>query len=344
MGPDDREHLDPDDPANAPSAGRAAERADLAVVDPRYAGGVAPGEPYTGHGPNRWTGGGFSLARAIRRGWWLVLLPAIVLLAGAIYVGVERKPTYTAQAQLNVGSLDVQTQALPGFVQAASSLASSYSRVATSDRLLGQVAKQTGQSLSSLRGRVTATPLSGDPIVTLAAAAPSDAEARRVATAATNDLVAYVQAIQQPSQSTAMLLSRYRTASSTALQLQDRVRQLRARRPTVPASVLNQAQTKADTAQLQTSSLSQLYTQAVQNGQGAASIRVLKSATTSSSDRRSVLQRLAFIGFFGGLVIGIALAALLETRRDRGRREAAATAAAAALLEARRGRRRLAAP
>ena len=54
---------------------------------------------------------------------FLFILPIIVLAAAGAALGLARTPTYTTESRVSVTRLDVQTQALPGYAQAAKSLA-----------------------------------------------------------------------------------------------------------------------------------------------------------------------------------------------------------------------------
>src|SRR5215475_513841 len=75
-----------------------------------------------------------TLASSVARHPFIVLLPAILLLAAGIVVGGKKHPTYSAAATINVGKADIATQATPGYVQASEALAASYSRLVTSQR------------------------------------------------------------------------------------------------------------------------------------------------------------------------------------------------------------------
>jgi capsular polysaccharide biosynthesis protein len=264
---------------------------------------------------------GSPFLRAAARRWWLILLPALALLAVAIFLGLSRAPTYTARTQANVGSIDARTQALPGFVEGAKSLASAYSRFVVSDRIIDATARRVGMSSAEVRRRITATPVPSAPIVTILATGPSGEEARRVADAAMLELSDYVKKLEGASSRSARLLSEYRARTNSANLLQARYDRLRAARQndsgSVSAARITEVKTQADTDRLRAQTLGQMYSDARARDEGAAEISLLNSATSATSDRNSVLQRLAFVGFFGGAAIGLGLVAMWEGRRRR---------------------------
>src|SRR5450755_3430585 len=91
-------------------------------------------------------GGSVTLASAVRRHPVLAILPAILLLAAGIVVGTKKAPTYSATATINVGKSDINTQATPGYVQASTVLASTYSRLVMSQHISVPTARLVNQS------------------------------------------------------------------------------------------------------------------------------------------------------------------------------------------------------
>ena len=270
---------------------------------------------------------GSPFLRAAARRWWLILLPALALLAAAIALGLTRAPTYTAKTQSNVGSIDARTQALPGFVEGAKSLASAYSRIVMSDRIVEATATRVGLPTASVRDRVTSTPVPSSPIVTVSATASSEGEATDLANAATQELGEYVAELEGSSSRSSELLSEYRKRTNSANRLDAEYDSLREARQDDPDAVsdsrIAEVKTRADTDRLRAQTLGQMYSDARGRDDGAAEIRLLNGATTATSDRDSVLQRLAFVGFFGGAAIGLGLVALWEGRRRRRHRSPA---------------------
>src|SRR5206468_5370899 len=59
----------------------------------------------------------------------LVLLPVLTFLVPSLLVAFAKEPVHTAEARLLVGGFDAQSQAIPGFVSATESLASTFARL-----------------------------------------------------------------------------------------------------------------------------------------------------------------------------------------------------------------------
>ncbi|MDX6675001.1 MAG: hypothetical protein QOH11_2419, partial [Solirubrobacteraceae bacterium] len=68
-----------------------------------------------------------SLGTALKRSWQVVLAGVLVCVGVAVAVGLLRAPNYKAESQLFVGSYDVRSVAIPGFVTASAQLADAYS-------------------------------------------------------------------------------------------------------------------------------------------------------------------------------------------------------------------------
>jgi uncharacterized protein involved in exopolysaccharide biosynthesis len=92
-----------------------------------------------------------SLGSALKRSWLLILVCVLVCAGAGIAIGLLRSPVYKSQSQLFVGSFDVRSVAIPGFVTASQQLADAYSRLAASDAVVVPVARPRGRSPAPLR-------------------------------------------------------------------------------------------------------------------------------------------------------------------------------------------------
>src|SRR4051794_35710672 len=126
---------------------------------------------------------------AIRRHKILFLLPLVLFIgAGAAY-GFVRKPTYTAEARLQVGRLDVsQPGALAGFANATQALAATYSRAITADQIRVPVAQKTGLRPGQVGSHLTATPVREGAVIRVIANDKHRARAIDIANVATQQL------------------------------------------------------------------------------------------------------------------------------------------------------------
>ncbi|MEA2293673.1 MAG: hypothetical protein QOE86_1312 [Solirubrobacteraceae bacterium] len=259
-----------------------------------------------------------SLGSAMLRNWRLVLLPVIVLVAAAIALGLIRSPRYDAQAQLNVGSLDAQAQAVPGFVEATQTLASAYSRIAVTPSVLVPTARDLGMSVGALRGSVTVTPVIGNPLILITGSAGSSGDARRIAAAMSTHLVTAVQRLGGGTRRADALLEEFRQASSERSAAQSKLDHLRASLSASTAAT-RAAQSDLATAELRAQTAGNLYQNARSASTGASGVQVLQAAQVAGNDRATKLQQLGFVALAAGLVLGAALALARESRRQRRR-------------------------
>src|SRR3954469_3753016 len=101
--------------------------------------------------------------QAILRSLPLVILPVILLVGGAVAYGLYRSPTYTSEARLNVGGLNLTTQTLAGYTTAVQQLAVAYSRAIDARPVVAPVAKKLRLPVADVADRISATPIQGSP-------------------------------------------------------------------------------------------------------------------------------------------------------------------------------------
>ncbi|HEY2652303.1 MAG TPA: hypothetical protein VGI50_10305 [Solirubrobacteraceae bacterium] len=263
-----------------------------------------------------------TLGRAIARHPFLVILPAIFLLAAGIVAGTKKHQTYTASAMINVGKSDIITQATPGYVQAAQVLASSYSRVVMSQHVSVPVARALGEPLSTVSSDITAAPIPGEPTFTITATSASPQGAMQLANAAVNAVVKFANVSQTQQGSPGQLLGRFVGAQSRADSLHSKSASLAAKLAAggtgVTQSQVTKAQVASQVAALQAQAAGNAYTTLMENGV-APVLDVFNPATYATGNRTSNIEKYAVVGLVAGLVLGMALAALvggLEARRD----------------------------
>ena len=298
---------------------------------PSAAANGAAGDPAVT--PDR---GPVTLAAAVRRHPVLTVVPAIVLLAVGIVVGAKQPPTYSATATINVGKSDINTQATPGYVQASTVLASTYSRLVMSQHISVPAARTVHQSAAAVGANLTAVPIPTQPTFTITATGHSPQAAVKLTNAAVSALQGFVDRSATQQGGTTQLLAKYKIASTHADQLQQTSRTLQrtlarqqagltqtapTQTPVTQAPVsqaqVTQAQVAAAAASLQAEALGNQYLSLAQNG-SAPTLDVLISPTaTTASNRTSNIEKYAVIGAVGGLIIGIALAALVSNVRVR---------------------------
>ena len=262
-----------------------------------------------------------SLARVALRYWWLVLLPVLALVGAAIGLGLQREPTYRAQSELNVGSINARTQAVPGYVEAAKSLASSYSRMTETRAFLVEVSRRADLSVAEVRDRLAVSPVVDNALITVQATGRSEQDAVGLTRQATRELVRTVGAINRRADDSADLLRDYRRKSLTASRAEVRAQRLRNQvaqdASRVSSGRLARAESEAATAKLEADTAGQRYTAATQVQSPAAGVEVIDPARATGDDQREQLQKMGFVGLVAGLVVGLGFAALADRRRRR---------------------------
>jgi capsular polysaccharide biosynthesis protein len=253
------------------------------------------------------------LASALKRSWLLVLVCVLACAGAGIAIGLLRSPVYKAESQLFVGSFDVRSVAIPGFVTASQQLADAYSRLGASDAVVVPVARQLGLTPAQVRERLSSSNVPGSPVVRLTAEGPSRGAAVDLARAATNETVNQVRVLTTRTDEGSQLFARFKTAAAKSQRADARVSRLQSRGASQQAILA--AQTDAQTAKLEVQTLANLYGEARANSGGAAQAHVVNSAVTATSDRGQVLQQLVLLGAVAGLVAGAGLAVLRERRR-----------------------------
>lgn len=263
-----------------------------------------------------------SLAADLLRGWPLILLTTLILVAAGIVTGLRRDPVYTAETRMAVGSINASAQSVPGYVAAAEALASSYSRISASDQLVVPLSRRVGLPPEEIEERVEAAPVPEAPLLRMTAEGSSEQDAIVLAEAAAQELREFVANTETNNQRASEALQEYRRWSREAVRLESRLDQRRGIRRVspgaVPLSEIQQLQSAAEVARLRAEGAGSQYQALRERSIERAGLTVVRRARSASSDRNAVIQQLAFVGLVGGLLIGGGLAAL-RGRRRRGR-------------------------
>jgi hypothetical protein len=262
-----------------------------------------------------------SLGRDLARGWPLILLATLILIAAGVATGLRRDPVYTAETRMAVGSINASAQSVPGYVAAAETLASSYSRIAASDQVMLPLARRVGLPPGEVEERLEAAPVPESPVLRVEAEGPSERDAIALSEAASSELRDYVADSEANDARVSEALQEYRERSREAVRLETRLEQRRAIRRVNPAAVpledVQALQSAAEVARLRAQGAGTQYQALRERAIERAGLTVVRRPRGASSDRNSVTQQLAFIGLVGGLAIGSGLALLRARRRRR---------------------------
>jgi capsular polysaccharide biosynthesis protein len=275
-----------------------------------------------------------NVVRAMVWNWWVVLVAVLVFAFIGAVVAIVRTPTYTATAKLAVGRIDINSPgALSGYAVATQALATGYSRTITAQAVVKPAAAQTDMSVSEAENSLTATPVAESPVFRVDATSVSKSTAIDLANASSHALVRYAARLNQDNPDSARLYRQYRTATvlrKIAEQELHSATEAASSEPTGTALAdVAQAQSSADAADLRANALGKAYTASVQGQAATQLIQILSPATDATSDRRSVLMILVFVGAVLGLLIGGVLATWRESRLNRDESQPADAAAPA---------------
>lgn len=256
---------------------------------------------------------------AVQHNWRYVAVPAVVALLLAVAVGYAIKPVYTAQTTMNVGRLDVNTQAIPGYATAIQNLAAAYARLVTADGVLGPVATKMHLSIPQVSARVNGSPVALAPLLLVTATGSTAPGAVSLANSVAASLANYVSNLNLGGtdphhlnlggSDAATLLSQYKPAVNQLNKLQTQLAVVLSK-PQTPANdrLRVTLQTAVQDQTLQVDALKTAYLTS-QEGLGSASIvQILNSATSASSNHHARIAELGFGGLAFGLVFGVGLA------------------------------------
>lgn len=248
-----------------------------------------------------------------RRHPFLVLVPVILLVAGAVAVGVHRSANYTATTHLQVGGVNLNAPgALTGFSTATASLASAYARAVYANDVVVPVARRYHLTPQGVRERISATPIPQSPLFSITAKDKTAGGAMTLANAVSKSLVSFIGKASASNPDLTRLYGQFRGIASAYNGAQIRASAAQQRylheRTTANFNALRDARTSAQVAQLQASTIQSAYRDAAQGQQNTTTTTLLDSAAGATSDRKSKLELLAFIGLLAGLAIGLALA------------------------------------
>jgi capsular polysaccharide biosynthesis protein len=262
--------------------------------------------------------------RAALRRPLLVILPVVALAALAVVVAQLRKPTYTAESRVAIGSFNPSQDAAPGAAYAGTQFAAAYSRAIGAHDVVAPVARQTGVPAGAVAGRVTATPIPDSPMLRIDGTGPSADAAIKMTNAATQSLLAYVRRSDVTGARATDVLNEFRAAQADASRAHNKVdiRQKAVDREPDSDSAqraLDKSQTRADTLDLRVKALRTAYLQQAQSESSGIPVRTLNAAGAASSDASKSLKLLVTIGVLAGLAIGVALATAFEAGSARRR-------------------------
>ncbi len=263
-------------------------------------------------------------------------LVVIGLVAGAV-AGYEHPVSYTAQAKLLVGRTSgLAEDEVPGLAAAVQGLAADYARLITATNVVS--ATEANLHDSSLPGNLTASPVPQSSVIEVQATATNEGVAvslanagaaalTKVVTEVTNDGEAQLQPIlRNYNKADAVVEQETATANLLQTELNNFVAKVGNQSPT-PAeqafeqslnSQIAQAQTQADTARMQANAYMSQYQAALPPlATQQEMVQEVGTAAYTGSNRTSYTEAAGLGGVAAGLVIGLAGASFIDSRKGR---------------------------
>jgi hypothetical protein len=242
----------------------------------------------------------------------LVVLPILLFLVPGILLGLTRTPTYTSDARLLLAGFDVQSAALPGFVEASRTLADTYARLVDTDAVVQPVAKALSLPRTDVVGHISASSIADSAIIRIEGRASSKEDAARFASAAATALSSYVRDLGGQGD---QLQAEYRAAVKTFADATARKEALDGAYAVTPSAANRNARSEAtadyELAKANADRAANRYNGA---GGGGASLALVGPPNTASSDRLSTLELLIAAPLLLGSIVGLALATIVVNR------------------------------
>ncbi|MDQ3504060.1 MAG: hypothetical protein M3486_10710, partial [Actinomycetota bacterium] len=150
----------------------------------------------------------------------LALFPIVALLVLGIGAALGTPAVHTAQAQVLVGRVDVESTAVPGFVAANENLAGLYARIAETSVIAAPVGDALGLSSGQVLSQVAASPIPETSIVRVEASSDNSQDAVVLAAEVADKLITYVEGNSVRPAGVETSLEDFETASAELLQAQ----------------------------------------------------------------------------------------------------------------------------
>jgi polysaccharide biosynthesis transport protein len=260
---------------------------------------------------------------AVRRHPFLAVLPLLILTAAGILLGLARKPVYTATSRMYVQVPSGEPSTLFAVTDAASGLASAYSRAVAASAVGNAVSRDLADDPAAAAGATSATPVPDSPIVKVTAQASSQRAAVSLANVTAAELAKYINGLNTSNTASQYALAAFSTATHRVARARATLVDAQAAVAALPSTdakaQLESARAAYEVAQLRQSAAKARFT-SLQSGQ-QPSLEPLRNASGATDDRKSKLELYGFAGLLAGALAGCALAmagGALDTRLRSG--------------------------
>ncbi len=268
---------------------------------------------------------------ALRRAWLVAALLTMFGLVLGLGYADTRQVTYTAESRVAVGTGSLSASAVAGYTIGVESIAADYARSVTTDDAISHLTPTLGNAVSGVLA-VNASPLPSSAVIRVDVDATSSDLALKAVTAVTTTFVNSINA-QVSSRSPATVLKSYQAVQAKLVpaQTQQQADQaelaaLRAQTPPVATKIaaaqaaVNQDAVTVSTLTTQASALNLQYQNLVSSPAAENGLRRVQSASLIGSNERSLVERYALLGLAVGVLLALAAATWLDSRRVRAER------------------------
>jgi capsular polysaccharide biosynthesis protein len=267
---------------------------------------------------------------AIARNKLIVFVCAIALASAGVLYGAARHPTYEASTTLQVGTVNLNSPGFYGFVQAASSLATVFSRTITAGPVLEDLQAKLGVTPSQAARRLAAEPIPISPSFRIVATGDSASSAIALANTTAAAVISYERhAAEGTSPQTAALLKEYSKAAEQLEQATAAVEGLRAQLAREKTNrgaaarfgaALLRARVAQSDARTRANALEASYRNVTVANAGAnpagGLVSLVAAASTATNDHSSKIKLYGLVGLLAGLTLGCILAIVRERVRS----------------------------
>ena len=256
------------------------------------------------------------VAALARRHPRLVVGSAVAAMLFALVIVALRPAAYVADAKLLVGTFEVPSEAVPGYVLASQSLAASYERLPETDLVEKQVSEQLGIEPAEVRRQISVTAIPNSAILLVQATSTDAEKARRMADAMAEGIDAAVEELAVRGDS-GEALAQFEEATRELVAAQLVETEARATFDAAPSSSnqqnLNDASLAVATAELTAQSRADEYLQTQKRPSSSSDVRTLGGSIVTQSSR--LVATLAALIL--AAVVGAAVGLLLAWRKER---------------------------
>lgn len=249
----------------------------------------------------------------------IAVVTGLCLLA-AVLAGLLRPAVHTAEAKLRVGSGQMTALNIPGYPSAAQDMASDFARYVDMDGVFSEQLPEGAM--------VKASPIVESNVIQIEATAPDAKTAVLAAQQTADGLMGMVNQVRTENDP-AELMAEIQTNVGPLLEARRAAQEAAGTyesasdedQPAIEVERRFDAYIEAtktlNALELEQNARQDRYRSLVASQSTEADLHMIHGGTSTGSDRMAVLQRNAFLGLLGGLVLSCGLAVLLEARGRR---------------------------